>query len=119
MGKFLADIWIGDEREAAEILKSAGEEDLFEKGRPRKHQVGDTHPFNSNLIWTDLGNGVYAWRSRKYYERGKYNPKKDPGFKNIDRRAKRKFFRPPMMGNVGIEPQVVIRKKETKKRKEK
>ena len=117
MGKFLDDIWIGDESEAAEILKSAGEEDLFEKGRPRKHQVGDTHPFNANLIWTDLGNGVYAWRSRKYYERGKYNPKKDPGFKNIDRRAKRKFFRPLMMGNVGIEPQIVIKKKTKEEKK--
>lgn len=117
MGKFLENICIGDEREAAEILKSAGEEDLFEKGRPRKHQVGDTHPFNSNLIWTDLGNGVYAWRSRKYYERGKYNPKKDPGFKNIDRRAKRRFFRPLMMGNNGIEPQIVIKKKTKEKKK--
>ncbi len=117
MGKFLDDIQITDEREAALILKAAGEEDLFEKGRPRKHQVGDTHPFNSNLIWTDLGNGVYAWRSRKYYERGKYNPKKDPGFKNIDRRARRKFFRPLMMGNVGIEPQIVIKKKTKEKKK--
>lgn len=114
MGKILDNIHIGDEREAALILKAAGEEDLFEKGRPRKHQVGDIHPFNSNLIWTDLGNGICAWRSRKYYERGKYNPKKDPGFKDIDRKAKRRFFRPLMMGNNGIEPQIVIKKKKKK-----
>ena len=111
MGKILDNIRIKDECEAAEILKAAGTEDLFEKGRPRKHQVGDTHPFNSNLIWTNLGNGVYAWRSRKYYERGKYNAQKDPGFKNIDRKAKRRFMRPVMMGNVGIEPQVIRKKK--------
>lgn len=115
MRHVIDNIKVSDPCIAEEILKAAGEEDLFEKGRPRKHQVGDTHPFNSNLIWTDLGNGVYAWRSRKYFDRGKYNPKKDPGFKNIDRKAKRKFLRPPLMGNVGIEPQIVRKKKVKKK----
>lgn len=111
MCKFLEEIWNGTESDAEQILKSAGTEDLFEKGRPRKHNVGDTHPFNSNLIWTDLGNGVYAWRSRKYYEKGKYNPKKDPKFNSIDRRAKRRFMRPLMTGNNGIEPQIIRKKK--------
>ena len=37
-------------------------EDLIEKA---KHQVGDVHPKWSNLVWTDLGNGKFDWRSNK------------------------------------------------------
>lgn len=114
MGKFLDDIWIGDEREAAEILKSAGEEDLFEKGRPRKHQVGDTHPFNANLIWTDLGNGSYGWRSRK----GKFHSNVKPP---INRSNKERRRRPVGAGTLGIEPRLKRKKRngDEKRRKRK
>lgn len=44
-------------------------------------------------------------------KKGKYNPKKDPKFNSIDRRAKRRFMRPLMTGNNGIEPQIIRKKK--------
>ena len=50
-------ITINNLQEAKEILKAAGTEfsyNYIEKGRPRKLQVGQSHPLNHNLVWTDL-----------------------------------------------------------------
>jgi hypothetical protein len=49
---------INNSREALEILKGAGEEDLFEKA----HQVGDVHP-NGKWVWCQLPNGKFDWRT--------------------------------------------------------
>lgn len=96
------EIKIGSVAEAEEILK----------GRPQKLQVGQAHPLNPNLVWTDLGNGHYAWRSKrgKYYNGGKYNPKRDPAAKFLgDRNHKVKY--PVGAGTNGIRPMVKKRKK--------
>lgn len=107
--RLIATVRISGVREAEEILMKAGDEDLFEKGRPRKHQVGETHPLNPNLVWTDLGNGYYAWRSKKgrYFKGGKYNPKKDPAVKQM----KKKVPYPLGAGTNGIRPLVKKKKK--------
>lgn len=103
MKNLISEIHINSIEEAEEILQS----EEFSKGRPKTHKVGDVHIFNPNLIWTDLGNGAYAWRSRKYYQNGKYNPKIDPVYKTITKRVRRRFYRPLMTGNLGPEPRVI------------
>ena len=98
-------ITINNLQEAKDILKAAGTEfsyDYIEKGRPRKLQVGQSHPLNPNLVWTDLGNGSYGWRSRK----GKfYSNVKSP----INNRKERRR-RPVGAGTLGIEPRLKRRK---------
>lgn len=103
MKDLISKIQINSIEEAEIILQS----EEFSKGRPKTHNVGDVHIFNPNLIWTDLGNGAYAWRSRKYYQNGKYNPKLDPTYKSIDKRVKRRFYHPILTGNLGPEPRVI------------
>lgn len=106
-------ITINNIHEAKEILKAAGAEfsyDYIEKGRPRKLQVGQSHPLNPNLVWTDLGNGSYGWRSRKgkFYSNVKTS---------INRKERRR--RPVCAGTLGIEPRLKRRKNEKgRKRKE-
>ena len=103
MKNVMDDIRIDSLKEAKEILKAAGTEfsyDYIEKGRPRKLQVGQSHPLNPNLVWTDLGNGSYGWRSRK----GKFHSNvKSP----INRKERR---RPVGAGTLGIEPRLKRRK---------
>lgn len=113
MKNVMDDIRIDSLQEANEILKAAGTEfsyDYIEKGRPRKLQVGQSHPLNPNLVWTDLGNGSYGWRSRK----GKFHSNvKSP----INRKERRR--RPVGAGTLGIEPRLKRKKNEKgRKRKE-
>lgn len=60
-------IYIDDTKEAEDIIKAAGTEDLFEKA---KHQVGDIHP-NGKWVWTEYAPGKFDWKSLK----GKYHKK--------------------------------------------
>ena len=98
-------ITINNLHEAKEILKAAGAEfsyDYIEKGRPKKLLVGQSHPLNPNLVWTDLGNGSYGWRSRK----GKFHSNVKSPINN--RKEKRR--RPVGAGTLGIEPRLKRRK---------
>ena len=111
MKNVMDDIRIDSLQEANEILKAAGTEfssDYVEKGRPKKLLVGQSHPLNPNLIWTDLGNGSYGWRSRK----GKFHS----NVKSSINRNKRR--RPVGAGTLGIEPRLK-RNKNEKRRKRK
>lgn len=57
----ISQINIDSLREAEEILKSAGTEDLFEKA---KHQDGDMHP-NGKWVWVSSANGGKGdWRTK-------------------------------------------------------
>lgn len=113
MKNVMDDIRIDSLQEANEILKAAGTEfsyDYIEKGRPRKLQVGQSHPLNPNLVWTDLGNGSYGWRSRK----GKFHSNVKPPINRNERRR-----RPVGAGTLGIEPRLKRKKNEKgRKRKE-
>lgn len=105
MKNVMDDIRIDSLQEAKEILKAAGAEfssDYIEKGRPRKLQVGQSHPLNPNLVWTDLGNGSYGWRSRK----GKFHSNVKYPINNRKERRRR----PVGAGTLGIEPRLKRRK---------
>lgn len=98
-------ITINNLHEAKEILKAAGTEfsyDYIEKGRPKKLLVGQSHPLNPNLVWTDLGNGSYGWRSRK----GKFHSNVKSPINNRKERRRR----PVGAGTLGIEPRLKRRK---------
>lgn len=49
--------------DALDVLSKAGTEDLFEKARVQR-AVGTPHPSNPNILWTDLGNGKFDWKSK-------------------------------------------------------
>lgn len=105
MKNVMDDIRIDSLQEANEILKAAVTEfsyDYIEKGRPRKLQVGQSHPLNPSLVWTYLGNGSYGWRSRK----GKFHSNVKSPINN--RKEKRR--RPVGAGTLGIEPRLKRRK---------
>ena len=105
MKNVMDDIRIDSLQEAKEILKAAGTEfssDYIEKGGTRKLHFSQSHLLNPNLVWTDLRNGSYGWRSRK----GKfYSNVKSP----INNRKERRR-RPVGAGTLGIEPRLKRRK---------
>lgn len=66
MSNIIKHFTINNSKEAVEILKSAGNEELFEKA---KWQVGDIHPQHPNWIWTEYAPGKFDWR----HANGKYH----------------------------------------------